>query len=179
VLQLGSDRERIEAIAAAVRAHDFSALLLGDEGSNEQTIVWRHPETELLVRVRADRIQSTRPGTRTVFDLKTTTDPSPERFGKSIANFGYHRQGALYLDAAQALYPEDELHFVLCVVRTTAPYEVACYELDERDLALGRAQYLRAMHELIRRKQDNDWLADWQTSCHSINMPGWAHYEEN
>jgi hypothetical protein len=179
VLQLGGERERIEAIAAAVRSHRFAAELLGRGGSNEQTVVWRHPETELLVRVRADRIQSTDPTTRTVFDLKTTSDPSPDRFGRSIANFGYHRQGALYLDAVQALYPQDELHFVLCVVRSTPPYEVACYELDESDLALGRSQYLRTMNDLVRRRRDNDWLAEWQLSCHSINLPGWAHYEEN
>jgi hypothetical protein len=170
--------DQINAMAASVHSHSFASILLREGGANEQTVLWRHPETEMLVRIRADRIWQFDAETVTVPDLKTTQDPSPRLFGSSMARFGYHFQGALYLDAIQALYPGIELHFVFVVVRSSAPYETACYELDPHDLALGRAQYLAAMRDLQRRRVENDWIAEWQRGCRGITLPGWAHYED-
>lgn len=190
-----AERDRIEAIAASVRAHPFASILLGESGDNEQTVLWRPSIDQLsvtmaamqtdpilaenppMVRLRADRIRQMDGSTRVVTDLKTTQDPSPRAFGNSIARYGYHRQGAIYTDAVQALYPGEELHFVLIVVRSSPPYEVACYELDPEDLALGRAQYLATMADLIRRRAENDWIAEWQGWCSGITIPAWAHKE--
>jgi hypothetical protein len=167
---------KVEAIATGIREHKYGALLLGASGSAEQTVLWHHPDTGVLIRTRFDLNVALDEGLRVVFDLKTTDGPAPRRFGGSVARFGYHRQGALYRDAARALHPGDEIHYVLGVVRSSPPFEVAFYEL-EAALELGREQYTATLHELVRRREENDWRADWQRGLATLDMPGWAYHE--
>jgi hypothetical protein len=79
-------------------------------------------------------------------------------------------------DAARALHPGDEIHYVLGVVRSSPPFEVAFYEL-EAALELGREQYTATLHELVRRREENDWRADWQRGLATLDLPGWAYHE--
>lgn len=174
----------IEAIAASVRSHPTCAWAFRANGANEQTILWHHEETGILLRCRLDRLLWYDARTAVIADLKTTNDPSPDGFSKSIANFGYHRQAAFYLDAVQALRPGAELHYELIAVRSSPPYETACYSLSEEPpsengsprgaIELGRAQYLETLRELARRRASGDWLAEWQRQSVPITLPDWA-----
>ncbi|HVI01692.1 MAG TPA: PD-(D/E)XK nuclease-like domain-containing protein [Enhygromyxa sp.] len=188
---------KVEAMARAVREHPFASMILADEGGNEQTVLWRpaiEPMAQLLeqadldpclaesmpvIRLRVDGLRRIDETTLAVLDLKTTQDPCPGSFGASIARYGYHRQGAIYIDGVQALFPGQWLHFFFCAVRSRPPYEAACYEIDPNDLALGRAQYMATLRDYLRRQAEGDWLAEWQRTCKGINMPGWAHHQES
>lgn len=178
-----SDASRIAGMAAGLAAHPKAREILweADGGVNEQAIVWRHPETCVLLRVLVDRMvpYESADGKACWFvpDLKTTTDPSPDGFSRSIQRYGYHRQAAIYRDAVQALYPRDHLTFVFVVVRNAPPFEVACYELDDEAVATGRRQYESTLRQLVRRRESNNWMAGWQSDCQMIDMPAWA-YEE-
>ena len=179
-------RAAIEAITASVKSHKTGAWAFRSKGSNEQTILWHHAETGILLRCRLDRLIWHDAHTVAIVDLKTTKDPSPTAFAKAIANFGYHRQAAIYLDAVRALAPEAELHYELIAVRSSAPFETACYTLRETregpdgstlpgPLALGRAQYTETLHELASRRKSNDWKSDWQIESMPIDLPYWAY----
>jgi len=173
-----ADLNRVVQIAAAVRRHPYASMLLGLDGAAEKTVLWHHEATGLRMRARLDWLAPIDETTVVVADLKTTVDPSLLRFGTSIARYGYHRQGAIYADAVQALYPEAEVHYVLIAVRSSAPFEVGCYTLGPDELAVGRHQYEKTMADLVRRRTENDWLADWQRGCSGITMPGWAYRTE-
>jgi hypothetical protein len=89
------------------------------------------------------------------------------------------------MDAVKALCPGVEVFYELIAVRSTPPYETACYNLIEEPPAedgapirgaieLGRQQYTESLHELARRRRDNDWLSDWQRKSIPITLPPWA-----
>lgn len=172
------ERARIEAIAASIRSHSFVGDLLRRPGVNEQTILWREPQTGVLVRVRLDRkVRIPKVGI-VVLDLKSSNDPAPPSFAAACARYGYHRQDALYFDAVAALHPDDQIYYALAVVCTSAPYEPACYQLDDAAIDLGREQYLATLHDLVRRRETNDWRAPWQQGCRTLSLPRWAFNEE-
>lgn len=166
----------VELIAGSVHRHEYAASLLYHPSTKrEQTVVWR-TDDGLLVRVRADLLVDL--GDLVIVgDLKTTSDPSPDAFGTSVARFGYHRQGAIYSDAVAALRPGVPVAFVIIAVRSRGPFEVACYQLGEAELDKGRAEYRETMAELDKHRTSNDWTAEWQQSIHNLTMPGWAYYE--
>lgn len=178
------DLTAIESIAESVRAHPICEWAFRSEGANEQTILWHH-ESGMLLRCRLDRLLWHDSRTAVIADLKTTADPSPDAFSKAIARLGYHRQAAFYMDAVKALRPSAEVFYELIAVRSTPPYETACYSLIEEppaedgapirgSIELGRQQYTESLHELARRRRDNDWLSDWQRQSFPITLPPWA-----
>lgn len=180
------DLAAIEAMVCSAKSHPICEWAFRGRGANEQTILWHHAETGILLRARLDRLLWYDAATAVIVDVKTTTDPSPEAFSRAIAKFGYHRQAAFYLDAVRALVPGAEVHYELIAVRSSAPYETACYSLEEEPgaddgavikgpLELGREQYTAALHELARRRSIDDWLSDWQRESIPINLPAWAY----
>ncbi len=72
-----------------------------------------------------------------LYDLKTTTDASPEALAKTIASYGYDLQAAHYLAVWKAATGEDR-KFRIVFVEKEAPYGVSVAELyrkpgDEAD----------------------------------------------
>jgi hypothetical protein len=167
-------RSAVERCADALRSHPIVAALFDAPGSNEQTVIWRCPDPDVLVRVRCDRIAFPDADTVVVFDAKTTTDPSPGAFGKSMAAYGYDVQGALYSDAVLALHPGKAVHFIFGAARSRAPWEEACYSLEAEEYEAGHRKYMAALHDLVRRRETNDWIAQWQRGLNQARMPRWA-----
>jgi hypothetical protein len=176
----------IDAIVHSVKSHPSCEWFFRSSGTNEQTILWHHAETGILLRCRLDSLRWFDRLTAVIGDVKTTPDPTPEAFSRSIHKFGYHRQAAFYSDAVRALVPSAEVQYELFAVRSTPPYETACYSLVEEPgqedgavhmgpLELGREQYTATLRDLARRRADNDWLSDWQRESIPINLPAFAY----
>lgn len=129
----------------AVRAHAAASKLLASDGPHagvEFSIVYDAPynaagETTRF-KARLDKFSSAIAG-GVVVDVKTCRDASPREFERSIFSYGYHRQGAAYLDAARAVGLDAE-HFVIIAVEKEPPYAVAVYRLTEGALDAGREQ---------------------------------------
>lgn len=170
--------DRVESCAGALLAHPDVAQIFAMPGASEQTVLWRCPDPDVLVRVRWDRVAFPDESTVVILDVKTTHDPSPDRFGIQVHRDGLDRQGALYIDAAQALHPGKSVHFIFAAVRSSAPWEVACYELEGDEYELGRNRSRAALRDYARRRRDNDWLADWQRSINRITLPAWSYRED-
>lgn len=83
-----------------------------------------------------------------VVDLKTTRSADLREFQKSIYDFGYHIQGAHYLEAAAvAGLPADD--FFIIAVESAEPYECAVYQMSHEALEIGRRELDRliALHD--------------------------------
>lgn len=169
-------RDKVEAIAARVRRHKFAAGLIGLDGPTEQTIIWREPRTGVLVRVRPDKLGKVRGGGIAVPDLKTTRDPRPDEFSRSMLKLNYHFQAAMYVDAVQALHPGAPVTFAIIAVRTSPPYKVGAWPVAERAIQKGRDEYLEALHEFARRRAEDDWVEDWERDFTTeIDLPEYAY----
>lgn len=192
--------DQLLGLRRSVLEHPMIAALLTNPTVVEQTILWRPDglsytldddpirdgdevlDGDLVIRVRPDAITVIDDDDGPlvfVSDLKTTADCSPEEFAKSCARYRYHLQAALYRDAVAALFGTDNVRFMFWAVAKTHPFEVACYDLDDDALELGRNQYRAAMIELLKRRHTGDWTARWQRSIHTLSLPRWAYYDDN
>ena len=159
----------------AVFAHPWAARLI-DEASpadRELSLGWDDPETGVRVKARLDAINRTG---RAIVDVKKTKDASRRGFGKACANFGYHRQAALYSEAAEILGLIAGADFVHIAVEGTYPFKVGVYCLDDEALSLGDEQ----VHALLRRYAAAMESGEWPTSTGRIEplaLPKWAFYD--
>ena len=69
----------------------------------------------------------------TIIDLKTTQDASPDGFSRSVYNFNYHLQAAIYLELTGAK------KFYILAVENQSPYPCTIYELSQEAIDSGLA----------------------------------------
>jgi hypothetical protein len=177
-----ADITRITGIRDAVRRHDVASVLLGTPGAAEQTIVWREPMTELLVKARVDwltRISAVdaygtnlEPGLYDV-DLKSTAMDSPGLLAQSVRKFGYLPQAALYSDATEALFGEP-VTWMWVAVTGEPDYDgkhgVSVYALTPEQRERGREIYKSQLFEALDRLSRDDWSPAHRRGVQTLNL---------
>jgi hypothetical protein len=166
-------------MAEAMKHHPISKAF--GRGKAEATIVWRDEETGVWLRCRPDFLPDDR---RFIPDFKTTTDASPRGFEKSIANFGYHQQAALYIDGVNAVFGKDEARqFYFIAQEKEPPYIVQPYQIDATAIDWGRRINRKAINLFAKCLKENHWpgyasdfvqlsLPFWKIKDHEIETQG-------
>jgi len=168
VLLAPEDADAIQAMVKAVHSHPLASKMVRD-GAPEVTVRWRDEETGLQCKTRADYYVATR---RMVVDLKSATDASYEAFRKSVTNYRYHVQDALYRAGFGAIgMPVD--HFVFVVVEKTPPHAVAIYTLDSEAIQKGYARCRDGMADMAQCLRDDAWPG-YPPTIRSLDLPPWA-----
>jgi hypothetical protein len=156
-------------VASAIRNHPSASLFIQHSTAFEVSASWIDEPTGLLCKGRLDAICEPFDA---IVDLKTTRDASYQNFTKSIFNFGYHRQGAMYVAGAQALGIEVK-HYVIIAVEKEPPYGVAVYRLDDEALAFGRKELDELLVLYKQCKESGDWPG-YDSEVSDIGLPEWA-----
>ena len=167
------DYAKAVAIGAAVRRLPVAAAALERRTETELTAIYDDPESGVRCKCRMDGvIVSPASGLAVLLDLKTTASAHPRQFQKSIAEFGYHRQFALYQRAAAAngIVLAD---VVIVAIEKNAPYPVACYSLDRDDIAFGWEQVQHLLHRWAACKGMAEWPG-YSEQVETISLPAWA-----
>lgn len=109
---------------------------------------------------------------KAIIELKTTTDPSEWAFGKTCADFGYHRKAAFYLMAAEACGLDAQV-VAFVAAGTTPPYLVGFYSLTPDALAVARGQALGliAKYKECSEKGEYPGLPD---ELRTLSLPKYA-----
>lgn len=178
---------RIQQMVASAWLHPEAAALLSAPGRNEQTVLWREPTTGLLVKCRLDRLVELGPehayGTDletglVIADLKTSTDPEPNGFGRSVLRYGYDVQDALYSDAVAALTGRAPV-FYFVVVGSDGDddgyHETAVYKLPPDAIERGREEYRKRLAEILERRADDNWKKPWERGVVTLALPRWSN----
>ena len=136
----------------------FTAFSVTNEWDvyTEQAIRWQHPESELALKSKLDRILvDPAKGECVVLDYKTTSSGNLKDFGWSVKKFGYDIQAAFYQDAVvsflEELYPgiTFDVRVLFIPQKSTIPYQVlGVVEIDELTLRQARSTYVKALQEL-------------------------------
>lgn len=175
---LTADRDRVVAMAAALRTHPLArALLTPDRGKAEQTLVWQDEETGVWRRALVDWLAGY--GTRRpiLVDYKTTVHADPESIRRSVAKYGYHCQAAWYLDGAHTLGWPDDTAFLFIFQEKTAPHLVSVVELDDIALGIGRERNRRAIDVYVECRTTGHWPG-YSDDVTYIALPAWAERRE-
>lgn len=181
------DYQRAQSMAEQLHAHPIAGPLFARPGKAEQTFVARDPDTSVTCRIRVDWIPDVPAGARVLaVDLKTTASAEPVAFAKSMANYGYHQQGAFYTDAlALALDLDVPPRFVLVAQEKDPPYLITIAEPDDEALDWGRELNRHALATYARCSAAGVWpgyeaqLRPDDGGIARLSLPGWqiAAYE--
>ncbi len=163
---LTKDLDVARAMAGAVHAHPIAARALTGTVP-ERTLIWRDEATGQWCRAMADAWAPTR-----LADLKTTEDPSPAAFTKSVAKFGYHVQAGWYSLGHYALtgvWPG----FLFIAVQKSPPHIVHVHQLDDDALNAGVDACRRALTVWAECRETGEWPAH-NDQIHTLTLPRWA-----
>lgn len=134
-------------MAAAIASNQKCAQLFRG-GKTELSVVWDDAETGLRCKCRADWVSSGR-----MVDLKTTLDPMA--FDKAIANYGYHRQMAFYVDGFAA-HGMDLEPWIVCIEKQS-PYGVRAAPMGLEGLSVGGREVRALLRDVAACIAMEDW----------------------
>lgn len=171
---LRDEYDHVAGMAQALREHPLaSALFNPDAGRPEQSLFWRDPQAGIMRRARLDWLPD-HPGGRLIIpDYKTTTNASAAAVQRAVDRFGYHQQGAWYLDGVAAVDLADDAAFLLVVQETTPPYLVTVAELDLMNLRIGDHLNRQAIDIYVECTTTGTWPA-YATGIELISPPPWV-----
>jgi hypothetical protein len=124
------NRFKVAAMANAARSNPILMSVLDEPGVKiEFNHFFKEPNYDLECKAKLDVW-----GRRRIIDLKSTSATNRDAFVATIRPYGYHRQGAFYLDGTGLLAQGD---FILIGVSKTYPHKTFTYTLTNEDIALG------------------------------------------
>ncbi len=142
------------------------ALELIEKGEYESSYFFRDEATGLMLKARPDVIKNE----NLYVDLKTCDDASPYSFQKSIANYGYHIQAAMVVDAVKKCAGKEIIACVNICVEKKYPYGVGIYIIDEAAIDAGREEYKSLLCDL-KTALDKNEFPDYEPQ--TIGLPRW------
>ena len=134
--------------------------------ATELTLKWTCPETGLVCRARDDLYSAP-----VVLDVKTCADARPDGFGRTRAQYGYHRQAAHYVEGHTVLGAPAE-RFLFIAAEKTPPYLTAVYECTPALLDHG-ARQIAAAKRLLRRCVELDTWPGLPTDVRLLDVLAW------
>jgi hypothetical protein len=134
-------KDKVKGMAASARGNLLLKFLLDNPRTKkEEDTFFIHERTGLQCKLKADIHL-----VKTIGDLKSTSCNSNEEFKASIVKYGYHRQGAFYMDATEAN------KFIVIGVSKKYPYHTFTHTFNYDELLIkeGRAEYEFLLDKLI------------------------------
>lgn len=180
-----AERERLEADGYTVLKHGDHAAIVAMRDAlaanptaaaafqncdMEKSLIWQDAETGVWLRCRPDALPRAR---RLIPDYKTTQSAHPEDLRKSVWNFGWHTQAALYLDGIEAVTGERPEAFFYVAQEKEPPYPVTLVTLSDEALEWGRMQNRRAIR-LFAECLERDHWPGYADDVVELGLPGWA-----
>ena len=136
---------------------------IAGEGYAELTGIFEHRDVKC--RMKIDYI--TEDGF--IWDLKTTK--SLKSFSNSIANYGYHRQVAMYYLGVQKIVGKCK-GFKFIAVENNAPYDAAVFKLDMEGYKLGLKEIEFALNRYKICYESNVWPGAFESEV-EMSLPKW------
>ena len=164
--------ETVNGMSRSVLSHKESKKWLSG-GEAEFSYYAQCPETGIQLKCKPDFVNQ-----GSLIDLKSTRDASIQGFSKACANLMYPVQAAFYFDVYQlatGIQPDD---FRFIAVESAAPFGVATYVLDSRDLDFGRSLYKSALKQLkkyLDEKPDSIHAFVYGEETRNLSLPTWAY----
>ena len=170
---------QIEQIAAAVKAHPVAGPCFVD-GKAEQAMFARDPDTGVWLRGRADYLKTLPSGDLLIVDLKTTDkSAAPQEFGRTIADYKYHRQAAWYEMLARLIGLAQRIVVLFVVVEKDPPFLVAVHQLKPSILARGHQVNQVAIRTFAACLASGEWPGYPLQINQISSLPVWCEYEED
>lgn len=180
-----STMERVEAMAAQLRAHPWAAqLFAAGTGEPERTIVWRDQRSGVWCRALLDWLPHPQPGRRLIFrDYKTAALTNMMRPDRHIDDCGYYVQAAFHVAGLRALgLADDDAAAVIVLQCKEPPHLVRVVQLDPNAMRIGAIRVreaidLYAQCRSAEQAGDLDPWPAWSRDVELVSLPAWTERE--
>lgn len=170
------DYECITRMREVLMNHPSAALLLEGE-RHEASALWYWPEGDpeadapVLCKGRIDHWSEQ---FDTLVDLKTTKDATKDAFQKTVYNYGYYRQAAMYLSGMYELGVE-LTDFTIIAQEKEPPFACSVYRLDDEAIRYGamQMQALIRQYAQLRDLPLDEWPG-YDEQVQDLSLPRWA-----
>lgn len=146
----------IDEMASALEANKAVMALLR-KGQPEQSIYWRDPETNLLLRGRSDWVTQLH-DSPVIVDYKTCQNANPEKFRFEAGKYEYPSQDSWYREGYEHL-TGDPHGFVFIAQEKTAPFLCSVVELDDDARDIGAQRNAVARRIFLDCMTRDEWPA--------------------
>ena len=150
-----NEAEHVMGMRESVEADYLAMKHLREDGRPELSAFCTDPETGVQIRARFDWL--TNDGVSV--DVKKTQDL--RKFGRSVADYRYHVQDAMYSFIYKQITGEDLKSFYFLAVEENSPYSCKMFELDELAKEIGQYYFRKNL----------------RTYADCINSGKWPHKE--
>lgn len=169
-----ADAARANAAADAVLMHPTARRYLELDGAPEVSLFATDPETGVNIRGRLDYLSHKVDGARTFpIDLKTTTNATAEKIRRTIADFHYDVQAAMYRRLIELTRGDSTGPMVQIYVETDPPHGVQVVQLAHEEWIEGgttKLDHILRTHAACVAA--NEWPA-YPAGTHAIQPAPW------
>lgn len=165
----GQNADNLVGMVRAIHDNDFARELLNLDGWNEISGFHIDEDTGVKLRHRFDKLS--RCGI--AVDVKKTQSVRHDELSKTINNFGYDMQDALYSDAYKSITGNDLKQFYFVFVEETYPHEVAVVYLDDISKQVGRDRYRELLNYYCNLSNDMSQVSN-NKGAEMVSLPEWA-----
>lgn len=128
------------------------------------------PKYDVLVKARFDALSN---ADNVIVDVKTTSGLATRReFERSVGNYGYGFQAALYVRVAEQLGMRDPA-FVFLVVETEYPHGVGLFHLGREWIDMYSPAVDQAMGLWAQCSRAEEWVS-YPDVVQQVGIPAWA-----
>jgi len=96
------------------------------------------------------------PANGIIYDIKTTSENTPEGFCRAFLRFQYYLQAAHYKEAVRACKAPYTAYKVL-TIESSAPYDVALYDVDPLYVRYGEQERLKLLEGIRKCDFEGEW----------------------
>lgn len=160
-------------IRDALYMHPAIGTLIRRVSARELSIRWDAATSAgepVACKARIDAVTDFAGGA--ILDLKSTRDAELRAFERAIFSYGYHRQGAFYLDAVAAVAIAVE-HYIIVAQEKEPPFAAAAYRLREDALEAGHAELQHLLDRYHECATTGVWPA-YSDDVIDISLPPYA-----
>lgn len=173
------DYDAAVAMRDSLMAHPTAGEFFRGQHTDELSIVWVDRETGVQCKARIDSVGYV--GEYPVVgDVKTGDDISRRAMQKAVQSYGYHVQGAHYLDGLDTLVPipagNPFRRYVLFAVESSPPHLTAPYEIDDDAMVQGAETRTRLLKTWKRCLETGHWPG-YHDGIELVSLPAWAFRE--
>lgn len=172
---LAAEAELVDAMAAAVKAHDVAPHLFTG-GAAEVSAFWTDETTGVKCKARFDYLPEKQSDRRLIVpDLKSAVSADPGEFSRAAARFGYVMQQVHYSSALRHLGIDDDPAFLFVVCEKDPPHLVNVGQFAHEDDIKATAVALEKALRLYADCLATDTWPGWP-GVTSLTLPTWHLY---
>jgi exodeoxyribonuclease VIII len=148
-----SEGASVSVMSESIRSNPAAHDLLSQPGRAELSAFVRDPETGVLMRCRFDWITDD----DVVIDLKKTQDCREHAFSRSLHNYRYHVQAAMYSHIYSIVFGKPLQSFKLLAVEEQPPCANVLYDICPLAMQHGHTLYRQALESFAQALETDCW----------------------